>query len=257
MWKKGTALVPSFTAFAVVTLLEQHFPTWSTTRSPPAWRTTSTRSRAATARWCRGSPTSTSGPTATASARGGLKELVSDRLDEIDARPSTPSRSASTRTAQLIVAARGRYGPVPRAGRGPRQHPRGPAARRAHGREGGRAARRAEGRPRASATIRPRGCRSTPRPAASVPTCSSASSTTGDGEAEDGVAVQDDGARDGHARRRARAAVAAAGRRSSTRAGEEIVAHNGRYGPVPQEGHRHDGRSSPRSSSSPSPSTTR
>src|SRR5207248_8471863 len=25
VWKKGTALVPSFTAFAVVTLLEQHF----------------------------------------------------------------------------------------------------------------------------------------------------------------------------------------------------------------------------------------
>ena len=27
VWRKGTALVPSFTAFAVVTLLEQHFPT--------------------------------------------------------------------------------------------------------------------------------------------------------------------------------------------------------------------------------------
>ena len=26
MWKKGTALVPSFRAFAVVNLLEQHFP---------------------------------------------------------------------------------------------------------------------------------------------------------------------------------------------------------------------------------------
>ena len=26
MWKKGTALVPSFKAFAVVNLLEQHFP---------------------------------------------------------------------------------------------------------------------------------------------------------------------------------------------------------------------------------------
>ena len=26
VWKKGSALVPSFLAFAVVTLLEQHFP---------------------------------------------------------------------------------------------------------------------------------------------------------------------------------------------------------------------------------------
>ena len=26
VWKKGTALVPTFTAFAVVNLLEQHFP---------------------------------------------------------------------------------------------------------------------------------------------------------------------------------------------------------------------------------------
>ena len=26
VWKKGSALVPCFTAFSVVTLLEQHFP---------------------------------------------------------------------------------------------------------------------------------------------------------------------------------------------------------------------------------------
>ena len=32
VWKKGSALVPSFTAFAVITLLEQHFPDLVSTR---------------------------------------------------------------------------------------------------------------------------------------------------------------------------------------------------------------------------------
>src|SRR6184192_1666461 len=38
VFKKGTALVPSFLAFAVVTLLERHFGPWSTTTSPRGWR---------------------------------------------------------------------------------------------------------------------------------------------------------------------------------------------------------------------------
>ena len=42
VWKKGSALVPSFTAFSVINLLEGHFPTWSTTTSPPRWKSTST-----------------------------------------------------------------------------------------------------------------------------------------------------------------------------------------------------------------------
>ncbi len=49
VFKKGGALVPTWVAFAVVQLLEDHLPTWSITTSPRRWKTTSTRSAAASA----------------------------------------------------------------------------------------------------------------------------------------------------------------------------------------------------------------
>ncbi len=47
VWKKGSALVPSFVAFAVVTCWSSISRPWSTTTSPPRWRVSSTRSPAA------------------------------------------------------------------------------------------------------------------------------------------------------------------------------------------------------------------
>ena len=47
VFKKGNALVPTWVAFSVSHLLEGHLPSWSTTSSPPRWKTTSTRSAAA------------------------------------------------------------------------------------------------------------------------------------------------------------------------------------------------------------------
>ena len=133
-------------------------PTWSTTRSPPAWRTTSTRSPAAPRSSCPGWPTSTSvRPTPTGSGRGGLKEMVADRIGEIDAAAVNAIPIGLDPDGVLIVAKPGRdNSPYLIRGRRHRQHPDQPGARRAHGREGARAAGRAQGRPRARAPTRPR-----------------------------------------------------------------------------------------------------
>ena len=54
VWKKGTALVPSFTAFAVVGLLERYFGDLVDYGFTAAWRTTSTRSPTGARRRCPG-----------------------------------------------------------------------------------------------------------------------------------------------------------------------------------------------------------
>ena len=192
-------------------------------------------------------------PTATAQRTGGLKELVSDRLDEIDAAPSTRSRSASTPNGMLIVAKPGRdTAPTSSAATTRASIPDDLAPDELTVEQGARAARRAQGRPRARRRSRPPGCPSTPRAAGSAPTCSSASSTTTP-KAKPKTAslfqtmtletvTLDDALR---------AAVAAAGRRRRSRAASEIIAQNGKFGPVPQEGHRqHAAARRPRSSSS-------
>ncbi len=111
VWKKGSALVPTWTAFAVVGLMEQHFPhlvDYSFTakleddldaiaakeaeRVP--WLTEFYFGRAA------GSANG-DGP-----ARPGLKELVSSRLSDID-----PRAVNSIPVSEGIVVRVGRYGP--------------------------------------------------------------------------------------------------------------------------------------------------
>ncbi len=62
VFRQGKALVPSFTAFAVTKLLRDHFGDFVEPTSPPRWRTTSTRSPAASAsrpRSCASSTTAT------------------------------------------------------------------------------------------------------------------------------------------------------------------------------------------------------
>jgi DNA topoisomerase-1 len=102
VFKKGTALVPSFIAFAVVTLLEQHFERlvdYDFTAQMEEALDEIARGEAARVPWLRrfyfGSP-----------GEEGLKELVSD-LSDIDARAVSSFPLAGTD----IVVRVGRYGP--------------------------------------------------------------------------------------------------------------------------------------------------
>ena len=157
VWKKGTALVPSFTAFAVVTLLEQHFADLVdyafTARMEDDLDDIASGDGEAV-------PWLSASTSATAHGRRRLKAMVNDRLDEIDARASQldPARRRRRRTRRSSCAS-GATGPTCSAARSARQHPRRPGPRRAHPREGRRAARRAERRPRRSASTPRLACR--------------------------------------------------------------------------------------------------
>ncbi len=106
VWKKGSALVPSFTAFAVVTLLETHFPDLV--------------DYAFTARMEDDLDSIASG-TAEAipwlsrfyfgNGELGLKEMVSNRLGDIDARAVSSIPVGTDDEGRTIVARVGKYGP--------------------------------------------------------------------------------------------------------------------------------------------------
>ena len=106
-WKRGTALVPSFLAFAVVTLLEQHFPDLvdyaftaqmendldkiaSGTEEPVPWLS----------QFYFG-----------AEDYPGLRDKVNDRLGEIDARAINSIPIGADSDGVAIVARVGQYGP--------------------------------------------------------------------------------------------------------------------------------------------------
>jgi DNA topoisomerase-1 len=112
VFKRGTALVPSFTAFAVVGLLEQHFGrlvdygfTASMEDDLDAIANGSTQSAQWLARFYFGDETST------ATDPHGLKQLVDDRLGEIDAREVNSLPIGAAEDGELLVARVGRYGP--------------------------------------------------------------------------------------------------------------------------------------------------
>ena len=158
VWKKGSALVPSFTAFAVVTLLERHFPDLVdyafTARMEDDLDEHRQRRREAGAvadplllrrRWTRRRP-----------HRRSRRWSTSASTTSTPAR-STPSRSASTPTACDIVVRVGQYGPYLS-----RERRDGARARRHRPRRAHRRARRAELLASPAAT----GCWApTPRPA--------------------------------------------------------------------------------------------
>jgi DNA topoisomerase I len=113
VFKKGTALVPSFIAFAVVTLLERHFAhlvDYDFTARMEGALDEIARGEAARVPWLRRFYFGSDGEAAadgTAGAREeGLKELVSD-LGDIDARDVSSFPLAGTD----IVIRVGRYGP--------------------------------------------------------------------------------------------------------------------------------------------------
>ena len=112
VWKKGSALVPSWTAFAVVNLLERHFGRlvdYKFTASMEDDLDDIAAGDGVAVDWLTrfyfGSPDQRGAEGGIANA-GGLKKMVSERLDEIDAREVN-----SIPIAEGLVVRVGRYGP--------------------------------------------------------------------------------------------------------------------------------------------------
>ncbi|MFD2091667.1 type I DNA topoisomerase [Blastococcus deserti] len=121
VWKKGNSLVPSFIAFAVVNLLEQHFAQlvdYDFTASLEEELDEIAGGNLQRVDWLTefyfGGEGRHSGGIAES---GGLKQIVGQRLEEIDARGvnSIPLR-ATTPDGKPVVVRVGRYGPYLQAG---------------------------------------------------------------------------------------------------------------------------------------------
>ena len=224
--KRGTALVPTWTAFAVVQLLEQHFANlvdYAFTARMEDELDEIARKETERVPWLRefwfGQTTGGNGDGLPDVSEGsaGLKALIDQGMEVIDPAQINVVLTMPVEGADDIVVRPGRYGPVPEAGGPHRVDPRRPRARRAHDRQGARAARRAQRRqvPRHRSRQRPRRDRQG-RPLRPLrPARRDARGQEGQGgrQAQDGVAVQGHGPRLAGARRRAPAALAAPGRR--------------------------------------------
>jgi DNA topoisomerase-1 len=117
VFKRGTALVPSFTAFAVVGLLEQHFArlvdygfTAAMEDDLDEIASGATQSGTWLARFYFGDGSSSD------TDPEGLKQLVNDRLGEIDAREVNSLPIGVAEHGEPVVARVGRYGPYVQKG---------------------------------------------------------------------------------------------------------------------------------------------
>ncbi|RBY77865.1 type I DNA topoisomerase [Blastococcus sp. TF02-09] len=121
VWKKGNALVPSFIAFAVTNLLEQHFAQlvdYDFTASLESELDEIAGGTLGRVDWLTEFYFGGEGRHAGAIAEsGGLKSVIGQRLEEIDARGvnSIPLRATSPE-GEPVVARVGRYGPYLQAG---------------------------------------------------------------------------------------------------------------------------------------------
>ncbi len=123
-WKKGTALVPSFTAFSVVNLLERHFPNLVdyafTARMEDDLDGIASGDREAVPWLSRFYFGPADGVPADESAHGvakyGLRTAVSDRLGDIDARAVNSIPIGADEGGQPVEARVGRYGPYVQRG---------------------------------------------------------------------------------------------------------------------------------------------
>jgi DNA topoisomerase-1 len=121
VWKKGSALVPSWTAFAVVGLLEQHFSRlvdYGFTASMEEDLDEIARGAEESVPWLtRFYFGSTDGHESTSPGDGsGLKQMVSDQLAEIDAREVNSIPIGSDGHGEEIVVRVGRWGPYVQRG---------------------------------------------------------------------------------------------------------------------------------------------
>ena len=121
VWKKGNSMVPSFIAFAVVNLLEQHFAQlvdYDFTASLEEELDEIAGGTLQRVDWLTEFYFGGQGRHAGGIAEsGGLKSVVGQRLEEIDARGvnSIPLRATSAE-GQAVIARVGRYGPYLQAG---------------------------------------------------------------------------------------------------------------------------------------------
>ncbi|MGY1812979.1 type I DNA topoisomerase [Blastococcus sp. SYSU D00820] len=121
VWKKGAALVPSFVAFAVVNLLEQHFAQlvdYDFTASLEEELDEIANGALHRVDWLTEFYFGGEGRHAGAIAQaGGLKQVIGQRLEEIDARGvnSIPLRATGPNGEPVVVRV-GRYGPYLQAG---------------------------------------------------------------------------------------------------------------------------------------------
>ncbi|WP_419930258.1 type I DNA topoisomerase [Candidatus Poriferisocius sp.] len=124
VWKKGTALVPSFTAFSVVTLLEKHFPNLVdyafTARMEDDLDGIASGDREAIpwlSRFYFGpADNEPDDDSAHGVAKYGLRTAVSDRLGEIDARAVNSIPIGADENGEPVVVRVGRYGPYVQRG---------------------------------------------------------------------------------------------------------------------------------------------
>lgn len=104
VFKKGTALVPSFTAFAVVTLLERHFPQlvdYDFTAAMEADLDSIAAGEQESVPWL----------SSFYFGDDGLRETIARRLDEIDPREVGTISIGKDAVGNEVVARVGRYGP--------------------------------------------------------------------------------------------------------------------------------------------------
>ena len=143
VWKKGSALVPSFTAFSVVTLLEPHFPDlvdYDFTAQMEVDLDGIAEGTGEAIPWLHKFYFGDDHD-------AGLKEKVNNRLGEIDARAINSLPIGVDANGQMVVGRVGRYGPYVERGDRTRLDPRRHRARRAHHRRRDSLSRSAERRP--------------------------------------------------------------------------------------------------------------
>ncbi|MHB8263808.1 MAG: type I DNA topoisomerase [Acidimicrobiales bacterium] len=113
VWKKGSALVPSFVAFAVVGLLESHFPTlvdYGFTATMEDELDSVATGAEETVPWLSRFYFG-NGASATAGSQGGLKYEVLSRLEAIDARKINEILLGTDNSGNEVMVRVGRYGP--------------------------------------------------------------------------------------------------------------------------------------------------
>ena len=114
-WRKGQALVPSWIAFAVVGLLEQHFSRlvdYDFTAAMEDELDAIAEGRLGRTDWLSGFYFGgDTGPEGSVSRAGGLKKLVGERLEEIDAREVNSLPLLVDAQGRQITVRVGRYGP--------------------------------------------------------------------------------------------------------------------------------------------------
>ncbi len=115
VWRKGSALVPSWVAFAVVGLLERHFSRlvdYDFTAAMEDELDGIAAGRLHRTPWLTGFYFGGDvGPVGSVGRSGGLKKLVGDRLEDIDAREVNSLALLVDDTGRQVTVRIGRYGP--------------------------------------------------------------------------------------------------------------------------------------------------